>query len=743
MVVSGSLGGTALGLAAALEAMTDQQLEALLTERPDLVAAGPRSFAALASHAAAWWSQNLCLRGLDRWTLQVLETLALDESGASTEALVARLQPPGSTVTLDDVARALERLRLLGLVLPEQGRWVIAGQCRHELRDACGLGPPAEKLFIYQPERWLDGIARTLGLHLKGSKTARVNQLAQALADPDGIARLMATAPEGAVRLLEQLEHQPSLSGSYFGLGPLANRGDDLGWLLDRGLVAVIDGYRLVVPREVGLARRGGYPIRAVRPRPPVVEIVPTDAELVDKVATAEAERAVRLVDGLIRVLQAKPAVELKSGGLGVRELRRLAKSVEAPEPDVCRLLEIAFAANLVASGHDVVAPTPEAEKWLAAEPAPRWIALAGAWHRSERFISYAGQRDERDRVMPPLGWYRPYLDARLQREGVLAALAAIEPGSAADVGTLVDAVTWRAPFAWQHRYVDDAVGVGWVIGEAQLLGLVAEGALSSAGRALATGDRAAAEAIADGLLAEPTTSFTIQGDLTCLAPSTLHPALVAELRLLADVESTGAATVLRFTPTSVRRGFDAGRTAEAILTFLADHATKGVPQPLTYLVSDAARRHGSVRVGPAVSFVTGDDPALVTEVLHMKKGDRLGLRQIAPTVLVSTASPEVLVDALRGAGFLPTRHDAEGVRVVDGSDRMEVPVDDRPLWSERPVLAPGAAAGTVRRLRAKSQGRSPAELQDPLPLETTIGHWGVDDDRWDPGDEWFEGGLG
>ena len=69
-----------------------------------------------------------------------------------------------------------------------------------------------------------------------------------------------------------------------------------------------------------------------------------------------------------------------------------------------------------------------------------------------------------------------------------------------------------------------------------------------------------------------------------------------------ADVESRGTATVYRFGADSVRRALDAGTTADECT--LEEASPNGVPQPLSYLVRDVARRHGLVRVGRASSFL-------------------------------------------------------------------------------------------------------------------------------------------
>ncbi|MGI9120580.1 MAG: helicase-associated domain-containing protein [Acidimicrobiales bacterium] len=160
---------------------------------------------------------------------------------------------------------------------------------------------------------------------------------------------------------------------------------------------------------------------------------------------------------------------------------------------------------------------------------------------------------------------------------------------------------------------------VGRILGEAALLGVTGEGALSLAGRLVVAADKAADRATA-ARLAPPSNELTLQADLTCVAPAALDAGVDAELALMADVESTGAATVLRFSEASVRRALDAGRSAAELLAFLVDHSPKGVPQPLRYLLADVARRHGAIRIGRVGSYLRCDDPALVAQVLRTRR---------------------------------------------------------------------------------------------------------------------------
>ena len=89
------------------------------------------------------------------------------------------------------------------------------------------------------------------------------------------------------------------------------------------------------------------------------------------------------------------------------------------------------------------------------------------------------------------------------------------------------------------------------------------------------------------------------------------------------------------------------------------------MPQGLTYLIDDVARRHGQLRVGIAASFVRCDDTALLAQVAAAPLADALQLRLLAPTVAVAQAPIADVLAALRDAGFAPAAEDATGA-IVD-----------------------------------------------------------------------------
>ncbi|WP_079035297.1 helicase-associated domain-containing protein, partial [Streptomyces hirsutus] len=224
---------------------------------------------------------------------------------------------------------------------------------------------------------------------------------------------------------------------------------------------------------------------------------------------------------------------------------------------------------------------------------------------------------------------------------------------------------------------------------------------------ALTPAEQAAASAAAARLLApqlpEPLDHVLLQADLTAVAPGPLQRPLADMLGVLADVESKGGATVYRFTPGSVRRALDAGRAATDLHAFLAAHSRTPVPQPLTYLIDDVARRHGHLRVGAASAYVRCDDDAMLNEILADKRAAGLGLRRLAPTVLAAQADPAGLLEGLRQMGFAPAAESAEGDVLITRTDARRTPprAAPEPVPEGPPVPDDTLLAAAIRAVRA------------------------------------------
>ena len=92
----------------------------------------------------------------------------------------------------------------------------------------------------------------------------------------------------------------------------------------------------------------------------------------------------------------------LRSGGVAVRDLSRLAAHLETSPEETAWLLETAHAAGLLAVDDGSRrqdqpaqwAPTPAADDWLDDAAGARWAALAGAWWASSAAAALVGPTD-------------------------------------------------------------------------------------------------------------------------------------------------------------------------------------------------------------------------------------------------------------------------------------------------------------------------------------------------------------
>ncbi|ACZ23039.1 hypothetical protein Sked_31420 [Sanguibacter keddieii DSM 10542] len=437
-------------------------------------------------------------------------------------------------------------------------------------------------------------------------------------------------------------------------------------WLLEQGFVRKADAHHVLLPREVALALRGGRTHRGLSTPPPLPEPA-LDPATVEAESARAAQEVVRLVTDLVAVWQETPAATLRSGGLGVRDLRRLALRLEVDERTAAFVVELASMAGLVVDDGDdpaSFAPTLDADDWLAEDLPGRWATLVSAWHSSARTPWLVGSRDER-------GTLRSALEPELHRawvprlRGEVLGVLRAAPAASVPADEVTAVLRWRAPRAVPPHEAVDAL-----LAEAALLGVTGAGALSAAGEVLAgvpvltVADDAARTALAGAMAAalpDAVDDLLLQGDLTGIVPGRPTPGLEALLADSAAVESRGSAITVRFTPESVTRALDAGRTGDELLAELASHSRSGLPQPLEYLVRDAARRHGQLRLGAASSYVRVEDPVLLAGLVEDPRLRGLGLFRVAPTVLAASAAPAQLLAALRERGLAPAMEGPDG----------------------------------------------------------------------------------
>jgi hypothetical protein len=417
------------------------------------------------------------------------------------------------------------------------------------------------------------------------------------------------------------------------------------------------------------------------------------------------------------------PPSVLRSGGLSLRDFAAATRSLHADWPLTSLVIELALAARLVADDEEESphwVPTDHVDTWLARSPAEQWLELVDAWLTLPRLPWLADEKtqvlsSDRDRRAVPV----------LRRQA-LDLLLSLPIGSGLDAANAVAVLDDRQPRRQGELRVQTLRAT---LAEADALGVTSVDAIASFARlALEVVDgapetrRSRGTKVRDALqaaLPPDVDQVLIQADLTIVAPGPLMTDVARSLRLLADIESRGHATVYRISESSIRRALDAGWDAATIHDSLASMSRTPVPQPLTYLIDDVARRHGAVRVGNALGYVRCEDPETLSALLADRRLRSMSLTRLADTVVISQFPARDLVAALREAGYAPAAESPEGTVLIRRPE-------DRRIRAKRAASAPvqrtpeaALVQAAVRALRAGDRAgtRGPA-LAGPASAE-------------------------
>lgn len=652
-----------------LRQRSDTALAALLRARPDLAAPSPSTLRSLAARASSRTSLERALARSDALTLQVLEAvLALEpvfrlptgspEESSGGSPLAGPLSAEVVTWALGGSAEDGPRVDAAVHRAVEQALlWDTGGEygTTLDLRTVPGLdellGPNPAGLGPH-----LDpvpaGLTEAVG-HALGSATGRTETAA-------ALGALLTKAPPGARAILDALAWGPPV-GVVPPAGTLPR--DAVNWLVTEHLLVRSDARHVVLPRLVGLALRDGHTHREPRTLPPEPQGRAVPTATADAEAASAALELVRRVRLLRQSWDESPPSVLRAGGLGVRDLRRVAAQLETDERATAFVVEVAALAGLVRDdGEAPPSYVPTVTDWDDLDDAARWARLVEAWLASRRAPWLVGSRDDKGALRAPLSpdLQRPWVP-RL-RNGVLGVLAAEPAGGtvlAPAPEDVVEVLTWHTP-----RSVPPATAVEGLLTEAEWLGVTGAGALSTPGRALTTSEDGSGDDPAEALravLPHEVDEILLQGDLTGIVPGRPSRGLARLLERSTDIESRGAATTVRFSPASVTRALDQGETADGMLDELAHRSPVPVPQPLEYLVRDTARRHGAVRVGTASSYLRAADATVLAGLEHDPTLVGLGLVRLAPTVLAASVPAAALHEALRKRGLVSALEGPDG----------------------------------------------------------------------------------
>lgn len=672
-----------------LAELGDERLIRLLELRPDLTQPPPGTIAALAARAQARQSVKAATDDLDFLHLAVIDALLVLRADTTAVPLSKLLELIGDGGAESVVMGAVEDLRERALV------W---GHDSVRVASEAATGLP-----------WYPGQATVEDT------------------EPRGLAERLAGLDEAQSDLLQRL-----LEGSPVGRTRDAAAGTPpdrpVQRLLANGLLRQVDDETVILPRLVGQALRGELPGPVGLTAPDPVVSTTTIAD-VDAVAAGAVIDLLREVEVVLETLSAAPIPELRSGGLGVRDVKRMTKVTGIDESRLGVILEVTAAAGLIATGMPEPeppdgtgpywAPTVATDRFLESPTAQKWHLLASTWLELQGRPSLVGSRGPDGKPYAALSDSLFSTAAPLDRRLLLETLAGLAPGAGVDATEAARAMIWRRP-RWGNRLQPGPVGA--LLVEAHMVGVVGRGAISTPARALLS-DAAPENVVKamDKVLPQPIDHFLLQADLTVVVPGPLERDLAEQLGAVARVESAGAAMVYRVSESSIRRALDTGRTAADLHAFFDRYSKTPVPQGLTYLIDDVARRHGQLRVGMAASFVRCEDPALLAQAITAPAAEQLEMRLLAPTVAVSQAQISEVLAALREAGFAPAAEDSTGTIVDIRARGARVPAPSRRRSHRTPAPTSQTLAAIVAVLRRVAAGPSTGMRLDPTVAITQL----------------------
>ena len=592
---------SAITVAGKLRSLSIQELTQLLTLRPDLANPAPRSLPDLAERATTTASTRAAVESLDAWQLRVLTAAVALGDVPRRDIVMACTPDTACPPTQADVDTALDDLGNILLLLEDHDTVHVVGAAAGLLGPfPAGLAPRSTTVIDDVPGR-------------------------------------LAAAGPAVIPVIERLAWSPT------GRLPHANRPlspqdatTPVELALAHHLLRPVDDHTVILPREVALhARRGRLFPDVVAPQPPAWPEA-QDPDRVNTAAIGTALEAVSAMSALLEAVDHMHPARLRNGGMARRDGFKALSRVCRRE-DGWFHLWLAVSADLLGADARGWLPSQASDHWSESALWQRWLALHDAWLT---MTGTPGQLSNSLDAPSPA-------TAQTWRREIATQIASAPVGTPIDTEKVSERLAWFHP-TWPVAEAGEVIDA--VLHEASLLGVIALGC-----RSRLADDRS------DPGMPEPDTDLILQSDLTVVAPGPLTPAMSRDLALLADRESTGVAGVRRFSRSSLRRGLDAGWTREQVRGWWAEHSMTEVPQGLLILLDDVVRDHGRVSVSAASCLIEVDDPASAEILLHSDQASELGLRRVAPTLLIAQAEPEGTLAALRAQGLAPVARDQHG----------------------------------------------------------------------------------
>ena len=361
--------------------------------------------------------------------------------------------------------------------------------------------------------------------------------------------------------------------------------------------------------------------------------IIPTQGE-VDRDSGIATFETIQALTELVFDIEQRYIREVGKKNVGLPDIKRLAQHVRQSNEFAREIYELANHADLIGLAAGRWQMGPKALAWLEWQPDLRHRHLMDIW------LGLLGESSANE------------------------LLASIAASKAAGTISLAKQLSENYPYA------DGAVSsrIARVVAFAERIGVSHNGWLSSWALNALAGKTDAAANSASEFLPTPQRKLICQADLSLIAPGPLPTDLEIAVRRFADTEQIGMASTYRMSALSISHGLETGLTEEQIRGWLLELTDKPLPQPVDYLIREAAQRFGRLTVGAGEletkSLIKSLDSILLAQILNETKLKPFAMYAMPDGSIGCRFEPEMVYFGLREAGFSAVRVDANGAVV-------------------------------------------------------------------------------
>ena len=336
---------------------------------------------------------------------------------------------------------------------------------------------------------------------------------------------------------------------------------------------------------------------------------------LVDPQAGISAFETVQALTELVIELEQNYVREVGRGQVGLPELKRIALHLGRDVEYVRLLYALAQMASLIGVSDKRWKVGSKYLTWLASSPTQRWEIIAKTW------LSLLGE------------------------------------ASAEELST---ATNIRSAFAETFPLANDVFlsHMTRLIQLAELIGLSTSDISTSWFKPLLEGKVEVASKLLSAHLPKTQNKIIIQADLTIIAVGPLPTDKELELRRFVETERIGVASTYRISNLSVTYGLETGLSEADIRSLLTELTSTSLPQPVDYLIREAATRFGRLvlRELPNGTSIESQDNILLTQILNDTSLRTISITRANETSLQSRFELDIVYYLLRESNYAAIR---------------------------------------------------------------------------------------